>query len=34
MNPEMFENIIKFINPFVDFKEEELIAMQNIVEII
>ncbi len=34
MNPEIFENIIKFINQFVDFKEEELIAMQNKIEIV
>ena len=34
MNPEIFENIIKCINQFVDFKEEELIAMQNNIEII
>lgn len=34
MNPEIFENIIKFINQFVNFKEEELIALQNKIEIV
>ena len=34
MNPEIFENIIKCINQFVDFKEEELIALQNKIEIV
>ncbi|MBU8893292.1 MAG: Crp/Fnr family transcriptional regulator [Bacteroidales bacterium] len=34
MNLEILENVIKFINQFVDFKEEELIAMQKKIEII
>ena len=34
MSPEIFKNVIKFINQFVDFKEEELIAMQNNIEIV
>ena len=34
MNSERFENIIKFINSFVEFEKNELDALQNKVEII